>query len=109
MANVPFTFQIGPTRMPAGKYVIHQNDGVVTVRQQGGGREVTLMTVQASRDSAPQAGVLEFHRYGDTYFLANVWSPLTSTGCTLPQGSAETELVSRMGSFQKTGVPLKTE
>jgi hypothetical protein len=23
MANIPFSFQVGPTRMPAGTYVVH--------------------------------------------------------------------------------------
>ena len=110
MANIPFTFQVGPTRMPAGRYVVHQNEGVLTIRPQGsGGREIILMTFRASRDSAPQTGLLEFNRYGETYFLANVWNPLTSTGCALPHGSTEKELESRMGSSQKTGIPLKAE
>lgn len=110
MANIPFSFQVGPTRMPAGRYVVHQNENVLTIRPQGsGGREVTLMTVRSSRDRAPQTGLLEFNRYGETYFLANVWNQLTSTGCTLPQGSTEKQLESRMGSSRKTGIPLKAD
>ena len=110
IANIPFTFQIGPTRMPAGTYVIHQDEEVLTVRQPGiGGRAVALMTVPASPERADRAGLLEFNRYGDTYFLASVWSPLASTGRALPKGSAERAIVSRTGSVQKTGIPLKAD
>lgn len=110
MANIPFSFQVGPTRMPAGTYVVHQNDGVLTVRQPGiTGRATSLLTQSESRDAAVQAGMLEFNRYGDTYFLEAVWSPLKSTGSVLPQSSAEKTMVSRMGSLQKTGIPLKAD
>jgi hypothetical protein len=110
IANIPFAFQIGPTRMPAGTYVVHQNDDVLTVRQPGiGGRAVALMTLVASPERANHAGLLEFNRYGDTYFLASVWSPLGSTGRALPKGSAERAIVSRMGPVQKTGIPLRTD
>jgi hypothetical protein len=56
-----------------------------------------------------QTGLLEFNRYGDTYFLEAIWSPLKSTGNVLPQSSAEKTMVSRMGSLQKTGIPLKAD
>jgi hypothetical protein len=110
VANIPFTFQIGPTRMPAGTYVVHQNGGVLTVRQPGAsGRTISLMTMPAPRADANQAGLLEFNRYGDTYFLESVWSPLDSKGSVLPKSSAERTMVSRMGSLQKTGIPLKAD
>jgi hypothetical protein len=110
MANIPFAFQVGPTQMPAGRYVVHQNEDVLIVRQQGsGGRGVTLMTLPASHNSTSQTGLLEFHRYGKTYFLASISSPLTSTTCALPRSSAETELVSRLESVQRTGIPIKAE
>jgi hypothetical protein len=110
VANIPFTFQIGPTRMPAGTYVVHQNDDVLTVRQPGmSGRTVTLLTLPGSRAEANQTGLLEFNRYGDNYFLEAVWSPLRSAGSMLPKSSAERTMVSRMGSVQRTGIPLKTE
>ena len=110
VANIPFTFQIGPTRMPAGTYVVHQNDGLLTVRQPGNsGRAITLITLPAPRAGANQAGLLEFNRYGDTYFLESVWSPLNPEGSMLPKSSAEKTMVSRMGSLQKAGVPLKAD
>ncbi len=110
VANIPFTFQIGPTRMPAGTYVVHQNDGVLTVRQPGAsGRMITMMTLPAPRADASQAGLLEFNRYGDTYFLESVWSPLNSEGSLVPKSSAEKTMVTRMGSLQKTGIPLKAD
>ena len=88
VANIPFTFQIGPTRMPAGTYVVHQNDGVLTVRQPGAsGRTISLMTMPVPRADANQTGLLEFNRYGDTYFLESVWSPLDSKGRTSRAGS----------------------
>ena len=94
----------------AGTYVVHQNDGVLTVRQPGAsGRTISLMTMPVPRADANQTGLLEFNRYGDTYFLESVWSPLDSKGSVLPKSSAERTMVSRMGSLQKTGIPLKAD
>ena len=96
VANIPFTFHVGPTRMPAGTYVVHQNDDVLTVRQPGvSGRAVSLLTLPGSRVDANQEGLLEFNRYGDTYFLESVWSPLKSMGSGIDPEGEMSSLVRR--------------
>lgn len=89
-ANVPFDFQIAGKLMPAGKYVIHQSNGVLSLRGLTGG--VFSITRPASRPTAQTTAALDFNRYGDTYFLKKVWVPDSSEGWALPISTREKEL-----------------
>jgi hypothetical protein len=101
-AKVPFNFRVGETSMPAGTYSIHQSGGMLTVRQVGGSTIVAL-TLPASRRSAPSTPVLEFNRYGDTYFLSKIWATQSTEGRALPKGSQEKE-IARLVSIE----PIQT-
>jgi hypothetical protein len=107
-ASIPFNFRVAANAMPAGDYTIHQSGGVLTLSQVGG-RTICVLTLPASRPSAPSTGVLEFHRYGDTYFLSSVWTPQSAEGRSLPKGSQEKELARRLGIGPIQAAALKTK
>ena len=109
LAKIPFEFRMGDVVMPAGDYRIYQaHTGVVTLRKQDGApKTATLLTRPASRKTASGTGALEFNRYGDAYFLTNVWSPSSHDGRALPKGVTEKELISRAGQVQTAGIPLR--
>ena len=107
-ASIPFDFQLGKTLMPAGEYRIsHESNGVLMVRQQDG-RHVANMSIPrpASRAGGTAPGVLQFNRYGDTYFLAKVWAPNSRDGYALQQSPREKELASRTGRVETAGISL---
>jgi len=106
IANIPFEFRVGPTAMPAGIYVVHQQDNMLCVR-----RTDHWSTCIAGFPMSPPAesekGVLLFHRYENTYFLASTWAPVGHAGVALSRGKAETELAKRVASMQTVALTIK--
>src|SRR5581483_4061193 len=67
-ADIPFDFMVGKTRLPAGKYCVSR----VTAR---GERTARLV----------------FHRYGNQYFLAEIWDGESNMTQQLGKSKAERE------------------
>jgi len=78
-ADVPFSFSAGYGVLPAGEYSITRVGGQFTLLLSSGERGIELMmpnTTEWRRDvNTPK---LVFHRYGDEYFLAEVWTAADS-------------------------------
>ncbi len=108
-AEIPFDFQIREVQMPAGAYTLHYSAGLLEVRGDSGRHAIAALTIPSSRDKYPATGVLEFNRYGDTYFLAKVWSSYSREGAELPKTSRERELARRTGPPNTTEVALSTK
>ena len=102
-ANVPFQFTVAGKVLPAGAYGIKNGtDGtVVAIQGLDTGAAAVVLTYR-SADSNRDRGVatLTFNRYGDTYFLSEVWNGFTASGRAVPSGRTEREL-SRTASAQK--------
>lgn len=91
-ASVPFDFSLDQKSMSAGAYEISSlNENVLVVRNLDT-REARLliesMKVQASE--APHAKLV-FHKYGDQYFLAEIWDGQSQTGIALSESKREKE------------------
>jgi hypothetical protein len=92
--TLPFAFQVEETKFPPGAYLIKQDTPAskITIRSQKG-REIG----QFASSALPPKGVFErdetwlvFHRYGDKYFLSEIWSH--HLGQQLTVSSAEKQL-----------------
>jgi hypothetical protein len=94
-ANIPFDFQLGKSAMPAGEYRINYSQGILMVRSKDTHHSAIVLTRPESREKATDTGLLQFTRYGDTYFLAGVWAPNSANGGALNKTSREKELASR--------------
>ena len=96
-ATIPFDFVVGGKSLPAGEYSVG--------RAQGSGDTVLLISsadgrANAIRLSRPvvsgfmnSKGKLVFHRYGEQYFLSQVWPAGASTGRELAKSRRERELM----------------
>ena len=74
--NIPFNFTIDDVRMPAGEYNISSSsERVVTIQQVGGHETKTTMTNNGSSTKSDGRAKLDFHKYGNAYFLAAAWLP----------------------------------
>lgn len=73
-ATVPFDFEVGGVKMPAGKYVFHSHlpGGVLTVMSPEGNQHAVLGTPIGNPNSF-EAPKLVFQYDGVTYRLAEVW------------------------------------
>lgn len=93
LADVPFDFQSGSEIMPAGRYDIQQSaNHVLILRGTNQNRSQMLVAfIDAEALKPSDHGKLLFHRYGNRYFLYQIWSPGTTAGLELPKGQAEKE------------------
>jgi len=76
-ANIPFSFVVNGATLPAGDYTLRQQDSqrTMNIRETdnsvGGFTLVAPMTTESAR---PGTARLVFHRYGNEYFLSQVWT-----------------------------------
>jgi hypothetical protein len=98
-ADIPFAFWLGQKLMPAGAYsIFHLASGAVLLKGEGKNQNMTsvvFLGLPASRPETDLKGKLEFNRYGDTYFLSEVWNPNHRDGCSVQKSNREKELASR--------------
>src|SRR5580704_15222079 len=91
-ANVPFSFYMGRSAMPQGAYKAEElsHGAMVRMRSAGATNVVTTRAIAGKKQIEPAR--LVFHRYGESYFLAEIWNGDTSTGRCLDVSSREKEL-----------------
>jgi hypothetical protein len=105
-ANVPFDFIAGGKALPAGHYTVSQGPGAaLLVRSQqsdGAGKAaVFAIATPAYSRGGRHDSRLVFHRYGNTYFLSEVWGP-GSDGKELPATIQERQLAVAAKSSSNT-------
>jgi hypothetical protein len=96
-ANIPFDFSVVDKKLPAGEYWISRaklsnGDLIMQITSTDGHTNVNRLTIPTVRVEAMSKGSLVFHRYGDDYFLSEVWPAGGLTGRKLPKSHAEREL-----------------
>ena len=106
-ADIPFAFQMGRTRLPAGTYVVSQTPSVVTLQEAHGAKSAMALFVRTERRGVARGGELEFQRYGNDYFLSNVWGAYTPEGLALLKSPREKELVRNVGIAARAGIALE--
>ena len=91
--DVPFEFSAGQRVFPAGKYTIRQagvsTNGLIQIRSEDGKASVFLSTHSAQSLQSRDETALIFHRYGDQYFLFQLWAVGDTTGLEMPKSSTE--------------------
>jgi hypothetical protein len=90
-ANVPFDFKAGKVRLAAGEYRVSTVQPGVIKLTGGHGRSSVMVIGNAAATVVPTTPALVFHRYGSSYFLAEVWGD-TVSGIQLPKTAVEKEL-----------------
>jgi len=95
IANVPFEFVIGDKALPAGEYSarLTSSDGSILVLQKDDSSNTAVRITNSivPRPNKTQARLV-FHRYGQTYFLAEVWAGGDNTGRQLLPSKQERQL-----------------
>ncbi len=113
-ANIPFEFSIGDKKLPAGKYSVgrvrqNSDDTVLSVDDSSGHWRAIRASSSVQTLITKNKAQLVFHRYGDEYFLSQVWAPGALTGRQFPKSRHERELernfsaVSDAGSMTQKG------
>jgi len=93
-ADVPFAFVVAGKTLPTGHYIVsHENDSLRIHDRNSQGMFVP--THSAQRPEHENASKLVFHRYGNTYFLSEIWIGGNAFGRALFTTKAEHELAER--------------
>ena len=106
-AEVPFDFQLGDARLPAGTYQITHNGPVLTMRAQDGGKGASYLTIGGSRVRGTGEGVLVFNKYGGDYFLTKVVPRDEGDTRVLPKSRREKELMARSATVEVATATLR--
>jgi hypothetical protein len=92
--QVPFDFHVGASVLPAGEYTVDSNvtPSVVRLRSADAKSSVMIQSNGVQALTPPSKGKLIFHKYGDEYFLSQVWKPGDTTGRELRMSRREIEV-----------------
>jgi len=106
--NVPFNFVVENRAVPAGRFVLDSSavSGALLIRSDD--RKSTFAVIGASitSEDGGQTGRLVFHRYGDRYFLEQVWTR-GGAGHQLRESAVERELVAQGESPASKNIALR--
>jgi hypothetical protein len=94
LANIPFQFTAGEMTLPAGEYRVQKvrDSSSALVIRSTDGKGAAMVITFAAAVNAPQAkSKLVFRRYGNRYFLTQVWSAGSSQGRELRKSAKEKE------------------
>jgi hypothetical protein len=101
-ANVPFSFMVGNTMLPAGEYEFSTPsvnlDYTLMIRQMNGDRSIIVqaMPVSLGYRTVPKTELV-FDRVGDQEFLRQVWEAGLQTGDQFLEPKAEREMLAQAG------------
>ena len=90
MVDVPFAFMVAKQALPAGHYIVKAADDA-HVRIFNSQTTGLYVSTHAALRTVSDGSKLVFHRYGDTYFLSEVWVSGNTIGRQLPRSRPERE------------------
>lgn len=93
-AKIPFDFVVGDKKLPAGEYFIGnaQITSNIVLRISSRNGVANTLTIPVQVGTPTDATKLVFHRYGDQYFLFQVWQAGAKTGRAVPRSDAERDV-----------------
>jgi hypothetical protein len=106
VANVPFEFSVGYKTMPAGEYIVQTlstaGDGLLI--QSADTRSSVLRLSEAVAPVRNKINArLVFHRYGERYFLAQVWRGAANSGRQLLKSREERAIEQEIANIAANG------
>ena len=95
--NIPFEFSVRNKVLPAGEYTVTQRvqnaENNLLIRRVDRTASDVFLTIPTRAGTTPNESKLVFNRYGDQYFLSEVWMRGNDTGHELGKPHAEQKLI----------------
>jgi hypothetical protein len=102
--NVPFAFHNGSQRLPAGVYTVSiQSEHQILLR---GSSKSGYVSTNPEIGKPADKGKLVFQRYGDQYFLREVWAAHSETGEKCVKSKLEREVEIAQSKAAQPGTEL---
>jgi hypothetical protein len=105
--DIPFDFQIGSSHLAAGRYVI-SNPERILLFVHGAKHSAMVMSMREQNSTPAKVGKVVFHRYGNQYFLREVWMAGASERIDCQQSKAEQEAGRTRNVDQHASLPTPT-
>lgn len=110
VADIPFKFTVCQKQLPAGKYAVRPistaNPRLLLVRGKDGSAAEIVCTQDVQSSKVATQGKLIFNRYGDEYFLSEMWFAGQKTGNQLVKTEAEEGLLAARKKREKVTVSI---
>ena len=93
--NIPFDFVAGNTQLPAGEYTVRVSaptHTIILISRKDSAASAFLVTNAAVSAEPQSESKLVFNRYGERYFLSQVWTEGNSQGRQLLKSAREKEM-----------------
>jgi hypothetical protein len=106
--NIPFDFSVRGRTFSAGQYEISRlgdEPDVLEISNLRNRHEHAAIETEPEQRNAPSQGRLVFHRYGDSYFLREIWTAGLETGRELPTSRQEKVLIRDTLAKGESGEP----
>lgn len=102
-ATIPFDFIVGYKTLPAGTYTVEaiNNNGLLVMRSEDYTQGILIMTGAMQGKREPEPAKLIFRKYGDLYFLAEVWG--YDAGQQVSRSRKERRVIQEMRNHLATG------
>ena len=100
-ADIPFDFTVGKAKLSAGQYTIQRGTSHSQLKLSGDKSSVMVLTYGGSSSRIPSHAKLDFHKYGDQYFLAQVWDEGSTTANNLMATKAERDAARTSGRLAR--------
>jgi uncharacterized protein involved in type VI secretion and phage assembly len=101
VAEIPFQFTVGDRAMPSGKYAVKATStqgNALMIQSADAKRSAIRLTNSIESTRNKERARLVFHRYGERYFLAEVWTGASSTGQQLLKSRREAAIERELAS-----------
>jgi len=99
-ANIPFNFNVGGKILPAGHYSVSfintsSDKRVLQLVRSEGGAAILIQTTDVV-GKPDETAKLEFNRYGNQYFFAQVWLPSDGIGMQARKSEQEKRIARQL-------------
>jgi hypothetical protein len=95
VVNIPFDFAAGKSMLPAGEYSVKVSDtthALILISRKDSTASAFIITNAVVSANVQTESKLVFNRYGNRYFLSQVWSEGNAQGRQLLKTASEKEI-----------------
>jgi hypothetical protein len=110
VANIPFEFSVGYKTMAAGAYsvrAVNTAGNALMIQSADGTSSAVRLSDATERAKDKSHARLVFHKYGDRYFLAEVWNGTDRSGRQLLKSQEERAIERELASISAASATAK--
>jgi hypothetical protein len=111
-AKIPFEFSVGDKQLPAGEYTFSRlsefsDSKMMSVSSVDARTHLFQLTFGTERLKPKNESTLVFQKYGDQYFLEQIWLSGEQEGTRLPESRSERTIQRQLAQTQQSNMSGK--